>query len=248
MEVPQLTVLLPVYNTRAEHLEACYESIKHQTYRNFQVLLVNDGSDFLETQATIHAIAEDSNQVEILHLPSNQGLCAALNQGIAACKTPWIARMDADDIMLPTRLQRQMDYLAVHPEVDVLGTWQQNFNEDGIRFNPAIKEHPAVVSSAFVVQHSDYFIMNHPTVIFRRSFMNQIGGYNESLRHYPEDYELWLRCLENGGILHNIQEPLQRYRKCNPGQLTAQFKPDANAYCETLKKAFVAKLKQTADA
>ena len=238
MTTTWVSILLPVFNTNRSYLLECYQSIVQQRWPYLELVVVNDGSTAPETLRTLEEIQQDHPNVQMIHLPENLGISAALNAGLEACTHEWIARMDADDIMLPEKIETQIQYLKEHPEVILLGTWERNFGSNGQPVNQAIKQHPAVVDAAFVIDQPDYYVLNHPTVMFRKSFVQSIGGYDESLQGYPEDYELWLRCLSNGAVIHNLQQVLMLYRKDNAEKLTHHFKPDVKQYCERIKAEF----------
>lgn len=117
----QLTVLMPVYNTRKEWLDEAVKSILDQTYKNFSFLIIDDGS-IKETADYLDTLATKDKRITVLHNEANQGLVYTLNRGLAFATTPWIARMDADDWAFPDRLSKQMEYLNKHSGITVLGT------------------------------------------------------------------------------------------------------------------------------
>lgn len=202
-------VLLPVFNTPAAWLREAWASVRAQTRQPDGVVIVDDGSTDAETIAAINEIAREPD-VTLVWLNSNRGTAEALNAGLTACRSRYVARMDADDAMRPERLARQMDYLARHPNVDVLGAQFDYFDR------PGGTTHPARVTPA-VARESDWFV-NHPTVVFRRETVLAAGGYPNYA--VAQDLALWLALLERGAVIRNLPDVLLRYR-CHPGQATA---------------------------
>ncbi|MEP6734249.1 MAG: glycosyltransferase, partial [Chryseolinea sp.] len=134
----------------------------------------------------------------------NMGLGEALNYGMNFVHTPYVARMDGDDIAVPERFERQMTFMERHPEIDVLGTCIGEFDDDPgkiIRSRRVPQDQEKIIEKASLTNP-----MNHMTVVFKKDKVLQAGGY----RHAPyfEDYDLWVRMLNMGMKFHNLQEDL----------------------------------------
>ena len=201
-----VSVLVPVYNTKREWLEECFNSIYQQTYKDFEIVVVNDCSTNQDTLEFLESI-EDKENINIIDLEENCGLPVALNVGLSECKYEYVARMDSDDIMLPYRLEKQMNYLLKNPKVDLLSAGVNYLTEDRQHWNITnLIIHPPIITRE-VAKYSDWFI-NHPTVIYKKSKILAIGGYNEKLRGFPEDFDLWIRMIKCNMVLHNLQESL----------------------------------------
>jgi glycosyltransferase involved in cell wall biosynthesis len=209
---PLVTILLPVWNTPARMLQACWDSIQKQTYPYWQLVVVDDGSTEPETLALLEEMAR-SSRVRLLRR-DHQGLPGALNAGLQVAQTELVARMDADDLMLPERLERQMQYMLAHPEVDILGGQIEAF-DDQTGKTCWQTHHPELVHITDIQQRiaarGMIWFLNHPTVLFRRSRILALGGYNGSLE-WGADLDLWLRALQAGFVVRNLPEPLVRYR------------------------------------
>jgi tetratricopeptide (TPR) repeat protein len=218
-----VSILIPVYNTPASQLSMCLQSIYAQTYSNYEILIVNDASSDQDTIAFINEIS--NKKVTVVTLPENKGISGALNIGLQRAKYELVARMDSDDMMLPSRLEKQLKYIRNNPQVDVLSTglYYCTETEGIISFDPVPKVHPEIVTKD-VAKKSRWFV-NHPTVIYKKSKVLAVGGYDESLRGLPEDYDLWMRMLEAGMIIHNLQEPLL-YLRLSSGSLSKSFNED----------------------
>lgn len=203
------SLLLPVYGRDdPAHLERAFVSaVQEQTRRPDEVVLVRDGPVPDALAATLARLAADSPvPVRLVELPENRGLAPALTAGLAACSNDVIARMDADDIALPERFERQ---LAVIDEgYDLVGSGLLEFADDEAqtigRRTPPVGEERIRRYARF---HQPF---NHPTVVFRRQAVARAGGYLAV--GLMEDYWLFVRMLTAGARVANIPEPLLKYR------------------------------------
>ena len=210
-----LTVLLPVRDGEAT-LDAAISSIRRQSFRDFELLVLDDGSrDASPDIATRHA-AEDP-RVRLLANPAS-GIVAALNFGIESAQAPLVARMDADDIALPERFERQLARLAAEPELLVLGTATIRIDAQGRRLSVAT---PPVDPAELARVLERVNAIAHPTVVMRKAALQAVGSYRRAYLR-AEDYDLWLRLAERGK-LSNLAEPLLEYRIGGP------FRPQAFA-------------------
>jgi glycosyltransferase involved in cell wall biosynthesis len=202
--VVALTVLLPVRDGGA-YLDEAITSIRRQTFTDFELLVIDDGSaDRSPAIAARHA-AEDG-RVRSLASPGD-GLVAALNFGIGQARSDLVARMDADDIALPARFERQMARMTNESDLLVLGTGTTRIDGGGNRLGIVVPPlEPVEVSRALERVNP----IAHPTVIMRRQAVEAAGGYRPAYLR-AEDYDLWLRLAERGKLA-NIAEPLLDYR------------------------------------
>ena len=199
----KLAVLMAVHNN-ALTLKSAVNSILTQTYKDFEFIIINDAST--DDSLSILKNFKDK-RIKIITNRHQLGLTKSLNKGLAQIKTKYIARMDADDISLPTRLEKQVSYLDTHSQIGLLGSAAFLINDQGKELG--LKRFP-----------SDYLHLRrqalsfcpfiHPTWMIRRSVLLQIGDYNESFP-FAQDYELVLRLL-NQFQAANLEEPLIKYR------------------------------------
>jgi len=208
--VPLISVLLPVRNASGT-LDETLGSIRAQTLDRFEVIAVDDGSDDGSSVQLTTAAAEDQ-RFRVLQ-SQRRGLVPALNMGLAAARSDLIARMDADDRMLPQRLERQRDYMLQNPRTDVVASQVRIFPEetltDGLRAYIAW-QNDCITPSAIA---NDIFLeapFAHPSVTFRRQAVEAVGGYRDGL--FPEDYDLWLRLFSAGAVLDKLPEVLLEWR------------------------------------
>src|SRR5437763_11670779 len=165
----KVSILMPVFDTPPAYLAECWESIQAQTFREWELVLVDDGSRAAETIAEIDRIAGDP-RVVLIRLDENQGIAPALNLGLSRCRGKLVARMDADDSMMPTRLQRQVAYLRAHSDVTILGAQLQSIDWETDQLLPPT-EHPEQVTNEYIERQrntSEIWFLNHPTVMLRR--------------------------------------------------------------------------------
>lgn len=202
---PSVSVILPVKNG-SPYIEAAIASILTQTFSDFELLIVDDSSRDDTIAIARRACAADP-RVRILTNPGT-GLVDALNFAIGAARARFIARMDADDIALPQRLERQHSFIAAHPEVAVVGAQARFIDEQGALTSKATalpQSHEAIARTLL-----RYCCLCHPTVLMRADALKRVGGYRAQVPA-AEDLDLWLRIAEYGRLI-NLPEPLLLYR------------------------------------
>jgi len=197
-----ISVVMPVCNGE-KYLKEAIESILNQTYRDFEFIIVNDGSTD-KTEDII--LSYHDPRIRYVKNKTNLQIVKTFNKGIKLSCGKYIARMDADDISLPNRLEKQVSFLEKHKEIGVLGTWIENTNKD--------KEHKAcwfTPVSPELVRWSLYFgtCIAHPTVIIQRNIIEKIGGYNPEFS-VAEDYEFWVRASHITNLSNLPQVLLKR--------------------------------------
>jgi glycosyltransferase involved in cell wall biosynthesis len=202
-----LCVLMATYNDE-KYIAAALDSILSQTYGDFELLVINDGSSD-GTEGILREYARKDGRVRVVLCDKNTGLASALNLGLRETGADLVARMDADDVALPDRLEKQMEYLAAHPEIDVLGTFCEDIDEFGDRTG-RIRRMPLGSEKNAALVWTNPVI--HPTIMFRRDRIMRLGGYNATLRR-RQDYDLWFRVIAAGMKIDNIPEVLLLYRE-----------------------------------
>ncbi|MDR0798877.1 MAG: glycosyltransferase, partial [Dysgonamonadaceae bacterium] len=201
----QISVVMAVYNSET-YLKEAIDSILSQTFTDFELILINDGST---DNSTAIITGYTDSRIRIINNGANQGLIASLNTGLTQSRGKYIARMDADDIALPARLQMQFDFMEAHPEVGLCGTNIETFFDDSEqRFIARFPEEDATIR-AFTFFQSPFC---HPTVMMRREVIEtyKIQYPAEFVR--TEDYAMWVGMLPYTQA-HNLQIVALRYRK-----------------------------------
>jgi len=235
----EVSILIPVFDTPAEWLSECWDSIREQTFREWELVMVDDGSRTDETIAEIDRIAGDP-RVVLIRLDQNHGISRALNAGLSHCRADLVARMDADDTMLPTRLQRQVAYLREHPDVTVLGTQMQELAWKAGDQPVLSPRHPEQVSGEYIEHQrntSSIWFLNHPTVMMRRREVLNLGGYPEY--RVAQDLGLWLKVFRAGLTIHNLPSVELNYRR-HPKQVTKANGVRLEEYARIIEECYPA--------
>ena len=202
---PLISVVMPIYNAQAFLAEAV-TSILNQSFSNFELLAVDDGST--DTSASILAqFADQDSRVKVHRHAQNQGLIAALNTGCNRAQGSYIARMDADDISLPQRFERQLQVLESSPAVALVGSWIAFIDDHNVV--TGTMQYPTAPSFLKWILPF-YCPLAHPSVMMRRSVAAAVGFYREG-QLVTEDYDLWTRISRVAQIT-NVPEVLLHYR------------------------------------
>jgi hypothetical protein len=208
--VPAVTVLMPVFNA-GPLLAQAVDSILAQSFTDFECLIIDDGSTDGAMDA-LHAIGDP--RLRFVRNPSNLGVTATLNLGIGLARAPLIARMDADDISMPNRLQRQVETFQLRPGLGLLGSWAEVIDIEG-RNAGHIRlpiEHREIARSML---RDNVFV--HPSVMARAHVFREIGGYPADFA-VAQDYAMWLRIVLRYEVA-NLPEDLVQYR-IHPDQIS----------------------------
>lgn len=203
------SLLLPVYSgDKSRYLERAFRSsVNDQTVAPSEVVIVQDGPISAElSTAVAQLIAGSPVPARLLLLEKNRGLARALDAGLAECRFDVIARMDADDVSLPTRFEKQL--AAISSGLDLVGTAMFEFAEDdGAVLGKRIPPEGQATIARYARFHDPF---NHPTVMYRRSAVLAAGGYIDV--GLMEDYWLFARMINSGARVNNLPEALLMYR------------------------------------
>lgn len=179
---PLVSILMPVYNGE-EFLKEAIDSILNQTYKNFEFIIINDGS----TDSTEDIILSyNDKRIRYFKNSTNIKLIATLNKGLTLCQGKYIARMDADDVALPQRLEKQVVYFENHPEVGVLGSWVQILDLKNNRTISFLQGNSNIRLKLFFNNY-----LHHPTVMLRNSVIQKHHLFYPKILH-TEDYAFWI--------------------------------------------------------
>jgi len=236
-KMPRVSVLMSVYNGE-RFLKSAIESILDQTFTDFEFLILDDGSTD-STWEILEKYADKDERVLLVRNEHNIGLTRSLNKGLRLARGEYLARQDADDISLPKRLELQVKFLDMNPEVGVVGTGMEIIDENGkiLRLQQPPTDHESITAELLLKNHA----IGHSTVMAKLSALKEFGGYNERLP-YAQDYDLWW-CLSRKRKIGNLPEILVQWRdtlgsisrKRREEQLECIFTVSLKAIRESLK-------------
>lgn len=202
MRNPKVSVIMSVYKEPIEWLHESIDSILNQTFSDFEFIIICDNPDYKEGIELLEAYKKKDNRIVIIENEENIGLTKSLNKGLAVAKGKYIARMDADDISMPERFERQLEYLSTHDNCGICGSCIEQFGS-----RTGIVQYDEIYNCDNLFLESPFA---HPTVMIKKSFLGK-SQYNEGYR-VSQDFELWVHLFRNDYYYYNIQTPLLRYR------------------------------------
>lgn len=198
----EFSVLMSVYkNEKAEYLKQAIDSILLQTLMPNEIVIVKDGILTDELEQVINTyLSNYDNLIKIVSFCENRGLGLALRDGVLACSNEYIARMDTDDIAAQDRFEQQFNYLNLHQEVAILGSWIKEFSDD-LKNPDTVTNLPCTHEEIlnFAKKRNPF---RHMTVILKKSAVIDSGNYRDFL--WFEDYDLWVRMLSKGYVGANL--------------------------------------------
>ena len=204
---PTISVLMPFRNCE-KYLEEAINSVLCQTFEDFELIAINDNSTD-QSWAIASRLSQKDSRINLIDSPE-RGLVENLNYGIKLCNGEYIARMDGDDVCLPHRLEKTLEYLSQRPDVAVVGAQHELIDHKSrkiIKWRVPLQHKEIDQSHLLKIQSA----MNNPTTLIRKSALIQLGGYMPDMR-YAEDFDLWLRMAEIG-TLANLPDYLLLYRQ-----------------------------------
>lgn len=200
---------MSTYNEKLEEVKQSVESILNQTYQNIELIIVLDNPQNVEVNQWLKELEKLQEKIVIcVEHAENKGLVQSLNDAFEKAKGTLIARMDADDICLPQRIEKQVEYMEEHPECFVLGCNRVDINEQGQVIN---NQRKVVCEDKLLRKMLKYDSpFTHPSLMIRREVMEKLNGYRNV--DSAEDYDFFLRCKKEGYGFANLSEQLLRYR------------------------------------
>jgi glycosyltransferase involved in cell wall biosynthesis len=210
MPQPLITVLLPVYNAKPEHLQKSIESILDQTFGDFEFLIIDDGSTLSECVKLLEYYAKKDPRIRVIRNEKNIGLTKTLNEGLKIAGGTFIARQDNDDIADKQRLEKQLDFMHKNSDYALCGTWAHIIDDQ----NKIIGKHDRLITYAQIKKN--IILINpfiHSSWFFRKSAILSLGGYTEEMIK-SQDYDLAMKIAARYPVA-NIPEYLCFYRVSN---------------------------------
>ena len=203
-----ISVIMSAYNESVEELSLAIDSILNQTYKDFEFIIVNDNPKNNQLKGVLKDFALQDIRIRVIENEKNMGLAASLNEGLAIARGEYIARMDADDISLPDRFEKQLAFLQRN-DLDLISGFTIIIDENG---NQAPEEAQTAIYESLdlseILKYGD--VIRHPTVMGKTSAFRDVGGYRELVP--VEDYDIWLRMLSCNKKIGCIGKRVLKYR------------------------------------
>lgn len=207
--IPPFSVLLSLYSKeQPEFLKQCLDSIFNQTLLPNELILVEDGPLTDRLYTIVNEYEKFHPELKRVKLSVNVGLGKALNKGLKLCSNELVARMDSDDVCFPDRFEKQVKFMTENPDIDISGTWIEEFEND-IENKVSVRKVPTTHEeiARYIGKRNP---LNHPSVIFRKEAVLKAGSYQSFLLF--EDWYLWARMMVSGCRFANIPECLLHFR------------------------------------
>ena len=206
-----ISVVIPCHN-HGRYLDEALDSVFAQTVQDFEIVIVNDGSTDRETNEMLSRVGRPRTRVVTIE---NRGLPGARNAGIRETTRPLICALDADDVLEPTWFERALEVLDAEPDVSFVSHWLRTFGDETWEWTP---------ERCDLVSLLDRNTINGAAVV-RRAAIEAVGLFDESMRHGCEDWDLWIRMVEQGhrGVI--VPEFLFRYRRRSDSMSRAMNRP-----------------------
>lgn len=207
---PEISVLIPVYNTEEKHLRECIESILNQTFKDFELIILNDSSS---NNAEEVIKSYDDKRILYYKNEKTEGITKSRNKLLSLARGKYIAIQDHDDISFPDRLEKEYNYLENHKDVSIISAWIEVFSEINYKFHKGKKikiwkrkEFPKVLD--FLKQCE----LIHPVCMWRKNDFEKYNLTYENGYYGSQDYALFSKAVRYLKFA-NIQEPLLKYRR-----------------------------------
>lgn len=209
--MPKISVLLPCYNA-ATTLSESLQSIRAQTFTDFELVVVDDGSKD-DTCSILSEFVRTDSRIQVV-TQKHLGIVNALNSGLSVCRAPIVARMDADDLSHPERLALQWQFLQKNPQIDIVGCLVAGFPQEELRqgFQSYLAWQNHLTTNEDICR--EIFVESpfpHPSVMYRKQVIKQVGGYHDY--GWAEDYDLILRLYQNGSSFAKVPKFLLEWRE-----------------------------------
>ena len=226
---PLVSVLIPCYNCE-EYVEEAVMSIIKQTYSNLEILVIDDGSTD-NTKTILQRLAQKDSRIRYIKNEENLKLIKTLNKGLDLCNGKYIARMDADDISLLTRIEKQVNFLEKHPEIGIVGTYTKNFGVNNRTWKMKTRD-------KFIRAHLFFnTCFAHPSVMIRTSVLRDNHLYYDANYLHAEDYKLWCDIAQYTKLA-NIPEILLYYR-INQNQISNKYSKEQKETAQRIREEYI---------
>ncbi|MBD3280646.1 glycosyltransferase [Candidatus Dojkabacteria bacterium] len=214
-QTPEVSVVVPYYNM-GQYIDSLLESLDKQTYRDFEIILVNDGSNESASLQKLEEVQDSRPEISIIN-QDNKGLPGARNTGIKESKGKYICCIDPDDKYHPSYFEKAVDLLDNSKDLDIVSSWIKTFGDSESTIKLQRDEFPAMLYENNICVAS----------MFRKKMWRKVQGYDEKMRAGYEDWEFWINCLAHKARAITIEEPLFNYRITKDSMLNTLRKDPA---------------------
>jgi|GEM_PF-5944458 len=233
MERPLISVIYCLYKEKIEWIRQSVESILNQTYGLFEFIIICDNPDYQSAVDLLKEYSSADPRIRLIVNEENIGITRSLNKGLELAKGGLVARMDADDIALPKRFEKQVDFLTRNPDISICGTDVHCIDGEGrITRRRKYRRHSSVRLLFF------RNMICHPSVMFRKDILGLRNPLYDNGTRYSQDYELWTFLMMKGCRFHTLDEVLMLYRRSGKQISSAHRETQAQCF-KKAHKAFV---------
>lgn len=230
-----ISVIMSVYNEVPEYLDVAIDSILNQTHKEFEFIILNDGSND-EIVEKLELAAKKDERIILIHNEEQIGLTKSLNKGLSVAKGDFIARMDSDDFSVPTRFERQLAYFEANPDVDIIGSGVVSFGSKSIYMSPCVETKNDELRAELFFTSG----LCHPSVMIKKSFLDKNGLTYDGNVKKGQDYDMWERCSEFGKLA--VMNDVLLFYRIHDKQITSQFKSEQVTTAEMVMKRRLARI------
>jgi glycosyltransferase involved in cell wall biosynthesis len=236
--MPRVSVIMPAFNSQAFIAESI-ESVLGQTFTDLELIVVDDGS-IDATRDVALGYAERDSRVRVFSVASNLGISHAINVGLKEARADLIGRLDADDISVPTRFERQIEFLDRNPDVVIVGSNAVHISETGKKLGLSVAGPPDKATFERLRREGGITMVLDGTGLMRRSVIDLVGGYDETFASAAE-VDLHCRMADYGAVI-SISEPLTHYRLHTGSNVHTKFRQgrSVHRFVEYRQKELVA--------
>ena len=223
-----ISVIMGVHNENDEYLKLAIKSICQQTYKFFELIVIDDYSD-KHCENLLKEISLTDSRIRLYRNETNLGLTKSLNKALVFAKGEYIARMDADDFSTSDRLQKQLDYFVSHPDIDLLGGGVVSFGDCSAFFSPAFGYTNEQAQCDLFFQST----LCHPSVMIRKSFLDKYNLHYDENVEKGQDYDMWERCSVYGKLA--VMEDVVLYYRVHAAQITSTNRKDQDQTAQLVR-------------
>lgn len=224
-----VSIIMGVHNEPENYLRSAINSICNQTYPHIEFIIIDDASNDTCKSSLIRLCSNKKN-ITLIHNKSNLGLTASLNLGLRMANGEFIARMDADDISVHNRIEKQVEFMYKHPSIDILGTGVVTFGSKTIFMSPPLGYWPKPAQCNLFFSST----LCHPSVMMRKSFLEKYAlEYDDNIKA-GQDYDLWERASVHGNIM--VLKDILHYYRLHEAQITSTNRIVQSQTAEMIQK------------